>query len=927
MKTFITCAFLSVILTTATASQSASNDSVDFLPAPRLTARPASGVISLNGEWSFCTNGLSGPDWKPINVPGEWMMQGFTVKPETAAGYRREFKIPSCWRGQRIKLRFDAVHSLCHVYVNSKEIGGHEGGMVPFEFDITDLVKSGKNTLELTVQSESLADKLSCISQYAEHQVGGILRKVQLFAVPAVNIADLKVETTFDKDYKDAILKVKLQIANEGTTEATGVTCRLMDRTEKIPAIPAGQTVTHVIEIPVPNAPKWDNEHPRLQTLKVKLSSGHAVETKFGYRQVEVRGPQVFVNGQPIKLRGVCRHEVHPLLGRALTEPWWRKDAELYREMNCNFIRTSHYPPAEEFLDACDELGLFVELEAPLCWVWHKANKMLKGNEPKGRLLYLANVETVQSSYNHPSVIMRSLANESGWQPDFETAGKAVSELDPTRPMTFHNQGGFDANPPEKTAIGNFHYPGFKGPEDALKLHRPITFGEYCHLNAYNRFELSADPGIRDAWGRGFGSMWDLMFASQPVLGGSIWAAMDDTFHLPDGRSVGYGTWGPLDGWRRAKPEAWHVFKAYSPMRIDETQHSLPAGGKKVEFPVLNQANFLNLREFDIRWSIGKDRGKIDADVQPHAKGTLQIVPKHTPQTGDTLKIEVRDPRGFVADKYAFVFGEPTLGPSREGNKNFDLTAVSHTTGFLTGDVSGPTLMVLPLNGKGGKQMGGKYFYPPDNRTATNWILKSVEAKPDSVTVTGEYDEAAGQYTYTVASNGELNVAYRFTMKRDVNPRQVGLVFDLPRAWDTIAWERNAPYTVYPADHIGRPAGAARAFGKKDHHEPVNLREHPKWPWSEDTTEGGSQDFRSTKEHITWYQVADRAGRGVRVLSNGRQHARVWVDGDKVRLLVADYSNAGAEGFFRNQASREDRPLKKGSEIFGVVRLQINSSK
>ena len=131
------------------------------------------------------------------------------------------------------------------------------------------------------------------------------------------------------------------------------------------------------------NPAKWDNEHPRLYKLVIeaKDSAGNAeiVEETFGFRQVEVRGNQVFINGRPIKIHGVCRHEVHPLLGRALNAELWKKDAEIFREGNCNFIRTSHYPPAEEFLDQCDRLGLFVELEAPLCWVGHGASDDFKG--------------------------------------------------------------------------------------------------------------------------------------------------------------------------------------------------------------------------------------------------------------------------------------------------------------------------------------------------------------------------------------------------------------------------------------------------------------------------------------------------------------------------------------------------------------------
>jgi beta-galactosidase/beta-glucuronidase len=154
----------------------------------------------------------------------------------------------------------------------------------------------------------------------------------------------------------------------------------------------------------------------------------------------------------------------------------------------------------------------------------------------------------VETYRNHPSILYWSLANESQRFPAYRISAKVVKALDPSRPRTFNwlEEDGCD--------ITTVHYPGPAGPDTYKDAPAPVSYGEYCHLNVYNRFELAADPGLSDAWGRGFRKMWDAMFTSQGTLGGSLWAAMDDTFQMPDGRTVGYGSWGLLDGWRRRKP-------------------------------------------------------------------------------------------------------------------------------------------------------------------------------------------------------------------------------------------------------------------------------------------------------------------------------------------------------------------------------------
>ncbi len=604
---------------------------------PVLTPRPLAAPLELGGKWKFSPSVPAGfeknaphDDWADIQVPGEWVMQGFKVQPNTSAAYFRTFRLSSKPAGQRFKLRFSAVYSLCRAWLNGVEIGGHEGGFVPFEFDVTDAIKAGLNSLAVNVQSESLMDKLSCGSQYACHPLGGINRKVQLFSVPEVHVSDLKIGTSFDQTFHHATLTARLALRNQSGRVSSGsatVTIVPVANSAKVDVAPVvvewvgltpGETRDKAVKIAIENPAKWDNEHPCLYKLVIAArdSAGNAeiVEETFGFRQIEIRGKQVFINGRPIKIHGVCRHEVHPLLGRALSPEWWKRDAELFREGNCNFIRTSHYPPAEEFLDQCDRLGLFVELEAPLCWVGHGASDYFKGapsDEAIFQRLAQANLAAVQGYPNHPSVIMRSMANESAWSTLFARVHKAVRKADPTRPCTFHDQcwGGYNNGGSKQMPIAIIHYPGLEGPAMCAHESRPVDFGEYCHLESYNRRELATDPGLRDFWGQGLDLMWGKMRTSPGCFGGSIWAAIDDTFFLPSGETVGYGTWGPIDGWRRPKPEFWHVKKAYSPLRIRTTCEPIPAANQPLRLEVENRHDFTDLRELRFEWKLGERSG------------------------------------------------------------------------------------------------------------------------------------------------------------------------------------------------------------------------------------------------------------------------------------------------------------------------------
>lgn len=931
-----------------------------YIPIPVSVNNVYNNRLSLNGVWRFSPQ-ESGNGWSAIQVPGQWSMQGFKVDSAAFARYERDFEIPEDWSGKNVILRFDGVHSEYHVSVNGREVGYHMGGMTPYEVDITSALREGKNTLALKVRSESEADMLGSLTQYAAHQLGGITRKVTLFAVPEVHVTDLRIVTDLDEDYRDAMLRIYASVTNRSPREAKQLALNVtLDGhpaagTLRLPDLAAGESWSGWLEMEVAAPELWNNEHPYLYTLHADLCQEDVslaqMEKRIGFREIEVAGNRLLVNGVPVKLRGVCRHEAHPLYGRSLTDAEWKADAMLYRAANCNFIRTSHYPPAEEFLEYCDELGLFVEVEAPVCWVGHHANENWRKLNYKDKKYYdyilQADMETVHFYRNHPSVIFWSMANESYWNEHFAQVAEYMKKADVTRPFAFHDQayGGFN-NQGSTAPIANIHYPGPGGYKTAAKSERPMTYGEYCHLNVYNRSELVTDPGIRSDWALALAPMWENMLKTPGVLGGSIWSGIDDIFQLPDGNAVGYGAWGPIDGWRRPKPEYWDMKKIYSPVKL-LTDSLQPA--ENLTLKVENRYLFTNLEDLRISWQFGEESGICALNVEPGKTGELQIHVRR-PEAANLLALKFEDPRAFTADEYLIPVGEQVQNqlpePVKERTRlkktrthylitgeNFRC-AISRSTGQLEkvekgGEpvmTGGPWLMVLPLTG-GGCYPNHNAHTPIFNDCCKNWKTSRVssEKKGDDVyiRVEGAYDNFAGEYTLCINACGELNVSYEFKALADVNPRQWGLVFETAEGYDRLFWRRDGLWSVYPADHISRPVGTAWSF-YKEVPEVQHPRVKPLWSWSKDFNELGSNDFRATRRNIWYAGLQDSCKQArITVRSNGQQHWRCWKSGRHTRFLVADFVTAGDEMFLSGHYAPYRKPVKAGDVVKGTVRINL----
>ena len=725
-----------------------------------------------------------------------------------------------------------------------------------------------------------------------------------------------------------------------------------------MPTIKTGQSFTTELRLPVASPRKWDAEHPNLYTgtAALKDATGAIAETvtkRIGFRQVEVHGNQLFVNNAPVKLRGVCRHETHPLLGRATTPEMCRTDVKLFRAMNVNHIRTSHYPPQEEFIEACNELGMFVELEAPFVWV-----SDAKAKDATNLPYFLqTQMETTLRDRSEPSVIMWSLGNESHWGRNFEATMALARKLDASRPCLFDSGGPFlwgkgkETHPQPLVDIDAPHYPGLGAFSGNFDEHhqRPTIFGEYAHLNCYNRRQFLTDPGLRDFWGEGIAAMWERMLATESCLGGNVWAAIDDYFFLPSGDTVGYGNWGPLDGWRRAKPEYWHLKKIYSPVCIAVDALPLPPAGKPVSIPVENRHFFSDLRELRFEWMCAGQSGAVTSSaIAPGGKGKL-LVPLAGNVDGKTLELKAFSPLGFMVDAWRFTIGtaKPALLPVKNDKVTLAQTAetiivqcgaarwvLDAKTGLIQQAaaggkpvaVGGPTLLLLPLvkDHQKGIQLV-KMEYPPVKTACRDWHASKVEAREMAdgaeIEISGEYAEAQGRFLLKFTGDGRLTVDYAFKLKSPLESWQLGVVFNLPPSCDTLSWKRKAQWSYYSDDHIGRAEGVAKASTGKP---PVNIhgpRTQPDWNWSLDETEMGANDFCSMKRNVIEASLRAADGVGLRVLGGGMQHTRCWLDGDRVCLLVADYANAG-QGMCMNEYVVPFRPSRSGDAVTGKVILE-----
>lgn len=867
-------------------------------PLPDTVSGVANPRVPVTSGWrytstppaSFWTSGTDTSSWHEIDVPGEPALQDETVLSNTECAYAVTVTVPADFAGKRVLLRFDGVYSYARLWVNGTAVRTHDGGFTTWYADITSLVTPGSKAV-ITVGVTDRPDTIAGQSDYAHHIIGGILREVTLVALPTAYLTRLHADTTFDASYKDATLTVTaaavLAAGASGTAELT-----LADPAGKTVAISPSTIILtdkapqQQAAIPVAAPLKWDAEHPNLYTLTASFTVGGVTETvtrKIGFRQVKVQGNQLVVNGKSVHLLGVCHHSITEDRGRSTNAAMEEQAARLYKEANCNYIRTSHYPPTPALLDWADRLGLYVEVEAPVCF------QQKTVDNPDYTEQYMTQfAEMIERDRSHACVVEWSVGNESDMGQNFAAEHKYAHENDPSRPTVFEDMA--QRNGGNQTDIYSGHYPSLQNANG--NTGQPIQYGEFAHVPCYNTGTLQADPGVRDFWGHSIARLANKFRTTDGVVGGAIWAAIDEVFHLPKG-PVGYGEWGIIDLWRRRKPEFWLTQKAFSPVQIEDGVLTGPTPGGAVAVPVKNWYDHSNLGELTVDWQIGDRSGTLqNVDIAPRQSGTL-TVPAGAWSAGDVLRLTFRRGSALV-DEYRLWLNTrktPAL-PSDSGTA----PTVSETSGTITvTGVDAPftvvfdkrTARLTEASADGTRVLTSGPDLVISRSVPGQWTGSSATVTTAGgqavVTLTGRFGTVDTTFTVSVSPRGRLTTTYKIANPPSGQVSDVGVRYVLADRTDTLSWQRDAQWTVYPDDHIGRAVGTAtrgRASGSDGY------RTRPDWPWAQDThsyflfgkdsAAHWTNDFRSTKTNIrTAKATVGAQGPGVQVESDGSDSVRL----------------------------------------------------
>lgn len=833
---------LSFNLTAQTKKQSETETGIQYL----------SGTGSDNTvDWEFyCTDGRNSGKWTTIPVPSCWELQGFGTYQygmpfygkENPAGiakeqgkYKYKFKLPKEWEGRIVRIVFDGVMTDVTAEINGRRCGYlHQGAFYRFKSDVSDRINFGdrENVLEMTVSKESSNPSVNMAERRADYwNFGGIFRPVFIEALPAFNIDRTAIDAKADGSfYADIFLGAAM-------SNSAKVTAQLLDKEGK----PLGQS----IETPVKNGSDkvavsgkfyniktWTPETPNLYYVQFTLTDNgkvkHIVKERIGFRTIEVReGDGMYVNGQRVMMRGVNRHSFRPETGRTLSKKDNYDDVKLIKEMNMNAVRLSHYPSDPEFLDACDELGLYVMVELA---GWHG-----KYNSNVGAKLVH---EMVKRDVNHPSVTWWSNGNEGGHNFEID---KEFAPLDPQKRPVLHPQknfGGFET----------MHYRSYGESQEYMRKPEIFMPTEFLH-------------GLYDGGhGAGLWDYWEMMRKHPRCAGGFLWVLADEGVMRTDqdGRidNVGnYGADGIVGPHHEREGSFYTVKQIWSPVQVMNT--SLPDNFDGT-FNIENRYDFTNLKDCKFKWVLKSlkteekilNQGEVNGtDIAPHSAGTLKINLPQNWRNADALYLTAygKDNEELwtwdwdwkqSSEYYPFAYKGGKL-TTQDNDKTLQASAGNTT---LTFDKSTGLLSSVQQNGKsiafekgprfiaarrGDRSMDVYYNHDDNEARSKERIYDDISGESkltsfnfksytDSIVVTADYFGNMRQAKWIIQSNGNIQLDYAY--QYDGTVELMGIMFEYPENQVVSKrWLGEGPYRVWQ----NRIHGTNFGIWENDYNDPI----------------------------------------------------------------------------------------------------------
>jgi beta-galactosidase len=845
----------------------------------------------------------------PPFVLGEPEPRYTTFKERNAvSSYRRTFTVPKAWGGRAVYLRFDGFASALSVWLNGERLGYAEDGRQGATFNITAMLQPGENTLAVQVYR-------LCDGSYMEDQdfwrLSGLIRPVYLWSVPLTHVRDFFVRTTpaAEGDYAGA-WNLKIEAELEGQSQEVSLEAELFPhsvkggRVARGQAVPVGQALQ--LNIPV-NAPRlWSAEQPNLYTLVLTLKDARgrtleAIPQRVGFRQVELKRSQMLVNGQPVLIKGVNRHEMDPDHGYAVPLSRMVQDLTLMKQNNINAVRTSHYPNDPRWYDLCDEFGIYVMDEANLETHGLSDTPRNPVIDPSYRAAALdREIGMVERDKNHPSIIFWSLGNENNVDSEFFGQAYAwIRARDPGRLIQNQRNGPRDTVDSMYARVKDVEAYGRRTDTEV-----PFILCEYSHAMGNSSGNLA--------------DYWRVINSYPNLQGGFIWDFVDQALRKPlPTERVRHG--GSADFWayggdygdypnddnfnnnglvqtdRRPTPQLAEVRHCYQTMSVEavDVMRGL--------FTVKNEAFFTSLSDYECLWTY-EENGEV---IAKGSLGRLDVPPRTRKAIAVTLSMVRRPAYAALASTWNFSFvttrknawaaaghvagrsqvvvpAEPQAVRmlSRVGHEEVRL---SETEADVTATGSDFTVLISKANGlivswkvKGEEQLLAPlapnfWRAPTDNdrgngmperhaawrRAAERGVVRGVAVRRGVdntwlVQVDQAYPEAAdttGTLQYSFSNAGQIRVTFEIEPKGKglASLPRFGMTLQLPSSYDRVTWLGRGPQESYSdrkaSAFIGKYSLAASDFF---------------FPYVEPQETGNRTD-------TFWATFTDKAGKGIKV--------------------------------------------------------------